>query len=127
MDEMPIWMLAQEILTKIKNELVLEAIDLLHKEIKENRVEINGQTIKLPDKSTEFETDMFIIKQLIEKENEIISTYSEFIRKFDVESKNSAQFVERIEELRKFLMSVSSIKILMNFSKTVDLWILDFA
>ena len=70
---------------------------------------------------------MFIIKQLIEKENEIISTYSEFIRKFDVESKNSAQFVERIEELRKFLMSVSSIKILMNFSKTVDLWILDFA
>ena len=56
MDEMPIWMLAQEILTTIKNELVLEAIDLLHKDIKENRVEINGQTIKLPSKPSDIDT-----------------------------------------------------------------------
>ena len=127
MEDMPEWMLAQEILVKSKNEIILEAIDTLHKEIDEKRLEINGHTIKLPDKSSEIEMDMLIINNLLQQEQEIIKQYSTFIKKTENGEELSPEIVERTEELKKFLMSVAEISLLMNFAKTIDAWVLDFA
>ena len=127
MDDMPEWMLAQEILVKSKNEIILEAIDTLHKEIDEKRLEINGHTIKLPDKSSEIDMDMLIINNLLQKESEIIKQYSAFVKKTEELEEPSSEIIERTEELKKFLMSVAEISLLMNFAKTIDAWVLDFA
>ena len=127
MEDMPEWMIAQEILVKSKNEIILEAIDTLHKEIDEKRLEINGHTIKLPDKSSEIDMDMLIINNLLQQEQKIIKQYSSFIKKTENGEELSPEIVERTEELKKFLMSVAEISLLMNFAKTIDAWILDFA
>ncbi|MEM0201054.1 MAG: hypothetical protein QXD23_01480 [Candidatus Micrarchaeaceae archaeon] len=126
MTDIPKWMIAQEILIKAKNELILEAIDTLHKEVKENRLQINGNVIKLPDKSSEIEMDMLIINNLLEQEQQIVKNYGKFIKEKE-DSEKDPLIVERINELKKFLMSVTQIKILMNFAKTIDEWVLDFA
>ncbi len=126
-DDIPQWMLAQEILVKTKNELILEAIDLVHIEIDEKRLEINGNTVKLPDKSSEIEMDMLIISNLLEKEDEISKQYSEFIKKIENGEEEKPELIERMDELKKFLMAISSIHLLMGFVKVIDSWVLDFA
>ncbi len=125
MADTPKWMIAQELLVKAKNELILEAVDTLHVEIKEKRLEINGNVIKLPEKSSEIEMDMLIINNLLEQETKIVENYGKFIKERESSEKDPLM-IERINELKKFLMSVTQIKILMNFAKTIDEWILDF-
>jgi hypothetical protein len=126
MVDTPKWMIAQDLLVRAQNELIVEAIDTLHIEIKENRLEINGNVIKLPDKSSEIEMDMLIINNLLEQEKQIVENYGKFIKEKE-DSENDPLIIERINELKKFLMAVTQIKILMNFAKTIDEWILDFA
>lgn len=126
MTDTPKWMIAQDILVKAKNELILEAVDTLHIEIKEKRLEVNGSVIKLPDKSSEIEMDMLILNNLLEQEQQIVENYGKFIKEKEDSEKDPAM-IERINELKKFLMAVTQIKILMNFAKTIDEWVLDFA
>ncbi len=127
MDEMPKWMLAQDILIKAKNEIILEAIDSLHNEIKEKRLEVNGHTIKLPDKSSDIEMDMLVIGNILGQEEEIKKKYVEFMKSIEDKKTESPEIIERINELKKFLMAVTGIHILMNYAKVIDAWVLDFA
>ncbi|MGC8479586.1 MAG: hypothetical protein ACP5M9_02875 [Candidatus Micrarchaeia archaeon] len=123
MDKIPAWMKVQEILLKSKNEFILEAIDSLHKEIEEKRIEVKGGAIKLPDKSSEVETDMVIISNLLEQEPSIKERYENFID--SKKDTDDPQLILQIESLRKFLMAVDEIKILINFAKVIDEWITD--
>ncbi len=117
--EVPAWMLCEDIITRIKDELVLEAIDIVHENMDAGRMDISGYVPLLPDKPNEMQRDMFIINNLIEKENEIADKYRPYIEEKNV---SDPAKLKRIEELRKFMLSLSAISMLMRFSKVAESW-----
>jgi hypothetical protein len=120
------WLLCQDMLNKAKNELVTQAIETLHDEINAKNIEINGSLISLPDKPKETEMDMFIINKLLGEEEKMKEMYGNYIKSKETDSiALSASMVERMEKLKKFLLSIEKISILMHYSNMIDAWMND--
>lgn len=118
--DVPAWMVCDEILTKTKDELVLEAIDILHEEIKHKRIDIKGFEPLLPDRPKELERDLFIINNIIAKIDDVRGQYKDYM---NINSRNpDPKNIERAEELGKFLNSVNAISMLMSISKIFSSW-----
>lgn len=115
----PAWMLVEDILTRLKDELVLEAIDILHIEMNAGRIDVSGYVSLLPDKPDEIQRDMYIIGNLMEKESEIMARYGPYLG--EVMESDPAK-MKGIEDLKKFVLSVNAISMLMRFSHVLEKW-----
>lgn len=112
-------MLCEDMLTRLKDELILEALDILHGEMEAGRIDIKGYTALLPDKSDEMQRDMYLINNLRLREAEIREQYAPYLdgtREWDQE------VMQRIDGLRKFVLSVNAISMLMKFSDISGEW-----
>lgn len=117
--EAPAWMLCEDMITRLKDELVLEAADILHKEIEEGRIDVSGYVALFPEKSQELQRDLFVINELVQRQNEILEQYKEYIEKND---ESDPDRLKSIERLKKFILSVKAIGILMQLSGIAELW-----
>ncbi|MHB1830570.1 MAG: hypothetical protein ACYCO0_04210 [Candidatus Micrarchaeaceae archaeon] len=116
----PSWMTCEDIITRMKDEIILEAIDILHDEIKAGRMDIRGYTALLPDKSNEIQKDMYMVRNLVQREEEILEKYKPYFGgKLD---ETDPAMVERVEELKKFVLSVQAITMLMRLSEVAGRW-----
>ena len=122
-EDAPAWMLCEDMITRLKDELILEAIDLLHEELRAGRVDINGYVSPLPDRSDELQKDMYIIGNLVQREPEIEEQYGPLIE--NAMNEKDPERVASIERLGKFLLSVRAISTLMRLSETAEEWALD--
>ncbi len=116
----PSWMACEDMITRMKDELILEAIDILHEEIKAGRVDIRGYTSLLPDKPDEMQRDMYIIGNLVQRKEEILEKYRPYFEG-RYEEADPAK-VEGIEALKKFVLSVQAIAMLMRLSEIAERW-----
>ncbi len=123
--DMPPWMMCQEILVKAKNELILEAMDALHREADAKRIDVKGYTIKIEGKNSEVDRDMFIINNLLAQEEAIRSRYAESIDRAEKGNETDPAVIERVNELKKFLLSLTEIHLTMKYAKVFDSWVLD--
>ena len=118
------WLIAQDILTKVKSEFVAEAMEILHVEIDEKRIAVKGNLGILPDKNAEADNDLFIIRNMIENRDQMHETYSRYLD-MSPGQKLDAKQAKRIEDLRKLMLAVSQISLLMEYADTVDGWVRD--
>ncbi|MEM3839247.1 MAG: hypothetical protein QXF01_01570 [Candidatus Micrarchaeaceae archaeon] len=118
----PAWLLCEDMLTRVKDELVLEAIDILKKEMSEGRININGYVAVLPEKSQELEQDLFVLNNLISNANEIRQQYREYLEKEKRGEITDPGVIARGEGLKKFLMAVDAIELLMHTSRIYGMW-----
>lgn len=112
-------MVCEDIITRLKEELVLEAIDILHEEMKSGRIDIKGYVSLLPDKSDEIQRDMYIINNLRLREAEIVEKYRPYMGEVNETDPNK---LKSIEDLKKFVLSVGAISTLMKFSEVAGAW-----
>jgi hypothetical protein len=123
-DGMPAWLIAQDILTKVKSEFVSEAMELLHAEIDAKRIAVNGALGALPDKNAEADNDLFIIRNLIKNRDQMHETYSSYLDMAPGQQVD-AKRAKRLEDLRKLMLAVSEISLLMEYADTIDGWVQD--
>lgn len=119
----PAWLLCEDILNKIKTELITEAMDTLQEAINSKAIEISGSLVTLPDKPSETEMNMFIINKLLDEKDKIIEQYSGYLA--DESADTDPKKVEQKERLRKFLFAVEQISKLMEYSHLFDPWMTD--
>lgn len=117
-DDTPAWLLCEDMLTKTKDEMILEAIDILHEQINEKRIDIQGYVPVLMDRSEELQKDMFIINNMLANSGQIRSQYSSYMGR---ETKDPA-LLSRIEELKKLVMAIDAIEFLMSMSHVFEEW-----
>lgn len=110
------WLIAQDMFTKVKDELVLEAIDILHEQVEKKRISIEGYTVTLPDQQADVDRDIFILNKILAEAGNIRSQYSEYMKDSAAAGEKDARLIERIEELRKLLLAISEIEMLMSMS-----------
>ncbi len=121
-DGVPAWLRCEDILTRSKDELILEAVDILKNEMKEKRIDIKGYIAALPDKGQELEQDLFMISQLIARADEIRAQYKGYLEKERNGEIKDPEIIARGEGLRRFLMSVDAIDMLMRMSRVFGMW-----
>lgn len=70
--------------------------------------------------------DLFIINRLLDEKEKLIETYSSYIAEKESRKEElTPQIIERIERLKKFLLSIEKISMLMGYSNALDQWIND--
>lgn len=121
-DGVPAWLACEDILTRTKDELVLEAIDILRSEMKAGRIDIKGYVAALPEKGQELEQDLFIVNNLIARAPEIREQYKSYLKSEADGKITDPETIARGEGLRRFLMSVDAIDLLMKFSRAFGMW-----
>ena len=124
-EKTPAWLICDDILTKCKDEIILEAIDILHEEIKAKRIDMQGYVPMLIDKPEEVERDMFLINNLLSRAHEIRENYKDYMKKESEIKDPEPALVARDEELRKFMLALDSIIFLMSLSKVFESWAAD--
>lgn len=118
--KMPAWLVCYDLFTRIKDELILEAIDILHEQMEAKNIDIQGYVSVLQDKSQEVQRDMYIINNLLLREREIREQYQSYIN--GSAGDRNPDVVLRVEQLKKFMLAVDAISMLMNLSKRFEEW-----
>jgi hypothetical protein len=124
-NEIPAWLMCEDILNKIKTELITQAMDKLQEAIDSKAIEVNGSLVTVPDKPSDTEMKMFIINKLIEEHPKIMEKYKGHLSE-DAEEKDPTKVQQR-ERLKKFLLTVEQISNLMQYSHVFDPWMHDVA
>jgi hypothetical protein len=123
-DDMPAWLVMEDILIRVKEGLLSVALETLQTEIDAKRVQINGHLIKTPESLDDKETNLFIISNIVSREGEIIEMYEHEKKK--LESGNvSPEIAYGIDELRKFAMAAVQLSVLMNYVEITNRWMND--
>ncbi|EQD48772.1 hypothetical protein B2A_07856 [mine drainage metagenome] len=124
--EVPTWLYCQDILLSIKEELIAEALDTLNNEIAEHRIDIQGSMVTAQEGSEDIEKKMFVIENLRHKADEIRDQYKSYLRIPEHEKTNlDPDLVGRLESMKKFLLAVTQITMLMDYSEVFDEWARD--
>jgi hypothetical protein len=126
MDDIPAWLLCQDICARAQEELTSQAIETLDREIEAKRLKIDGHLVTADEGTNEIEKKLFVIGKIVDGEQEIYNNYMGMISKLEnSENELTGKLVERIEELKRFLLAVSTISILMRYSKLFRNWFED--
>ena len=121
--EVPAWLYCQDILLSIKEELIAEALDTLDHEIKEKRIDIKGDMVTAQEGSEDMEKKMFVIANLRQKAEEIREKYKSYMSIPEADkAKLDPYLVGRLEPMRKFLLAVTQISMLMDYSDIFNKW-----
>ncbi len=117
-------MLCEDMLNKIREELLVEATEVLHREADAGRIAINGYVVTTPDRPSDMERDFFVINNLLAQEQEMREKYASFIREKEADPKSMDTYtVGRVEEMKKFLTALTEISMLMHCSHEMNEWI----
>lgn len=117
-----------ELLTRAKAEFVTQAIETLHKEVQNKNIDIKGYTMAPPETSNEAEREEVVLNKITEEYGRIRETYDSYAsEKESMGDGMDSAMIERMESLRKFLLSLEKISILMHYGRACDEWMHDVA
>ena len=110
-------------LNKAKGEFITQAIETLRKEIENKNIDIKGQTISAPEDSNENEREEIVLNKIVEDYDKIVEKYEPYLS--GQLTGSDPETVERMEKMKKFILSLGKISILMKYSRLCDEWMND--
>jgi hypothetical protein len=120
----PAWLLCEDIMTKMKEALVDEALTTLHNEIDSGRIKLDAKWINTESQTEALERDMFLINNLIEQAPNMLQVQNDYIMKNEnAGAKMDAEKIEKLENVKRLSMAVSYISVLMRNATVIDDWI----
>ena len=117
-------MVCVDMLNRIKVELITEAMDTLQEAIDAKAISVEGELVNLPDKPSETEMHMFVIRQLVEQRDSIIERYR---GQLNDDKPSDPKMVAQRERLSKFILYVEQIYTLMHYGDMLDSWMNEIA
>ena len=121
----PAWLVCVDLLSKIKTEMITQAMETLQQAIDSKAIEIEGSLVTTPDQHSESEMQIFIIRRLIEQREGIINRYKGYLSASG--EKQTPEMMQQTERLKKFLLSVDQIAMLMHYSEISEHWMNELA
>ncbi len=123
-DDSPAWMLCEELMVKVKEAMVSEAIRVLHEEIDSGRIKLNAGWVNTESQTEELERAMFLINRLVEEAPKMLEAQSKYIAAAEAQdAKADAKTIENIESMKRLGMAVSYISALIGHVGVIDGWI----
>lgn len=120
-------MVCEDLLIRIEAELMSEALDLLHEEVKVGRVKVDGNLVTASEQTSQAENDLFILNKLIEDEGNLRLRYANLVKAVEEGQETNPDVVSRLEEVKRFLLTVSQISMTVAYAKVFSQWFNDAA
>ncbi|MDE1855149.1 MAG: hypothetical protein KGH57_02405 [Candidatus Micrarchaeota archaeon] len=120
-DGTPAWMVCDAIISKMRDELLSQAVSVMRDQLDRKRISLEGQLPAMSEEGGEKEKDAFLLSQIVKEHENIERRFSEYIDQAHV-GKDSLQ---RIDELQKFLLELRQIVMLNDYSKACESWMAD--
>ncbi len=118
-EEMPAWMVCDGIISKMRDELLSQAVSVMHEQLEKKRISLEGQLPTLDEGASGQERDAFLLSQIIKEHKNIERQFGEYIEHAKVGHEDLA----RIEELQRFLLELRQIVMLSDYSKECEGWL----
>lgn len=122
---MPAWMIAEEILSKAERILMESALELLRSQIKSGTIKVDGTFAPSSEAGGEAERDLFLMEKLIADKENLYHRYQNLVSSVESGKERDMHIVERMEEIKKFLLSVSQISLTAKNAKVFREWFSD--
>ncbi len=117
----PSWIACEDLLVKMREELIDRAIKLLNKEIESGHIAVNGSTLFSSEANADMEEAMYLINNLIDDSGRLHKEYNEYIEKNSGRKLSEAE-AKKLGELQKFVLSVEHLNMLMEYSRVLSSW-----
>ncbi len=121
----PAWILCEDLLVRIKEELISEAMRALDRELKSGNIKVNGSLITSAEQDKENEQSLFLINHLIKERQSMHERYNRYMSESN--ERYDAETISRIDALKRFMLSVDAIALLMDYVNVIDSWIKDIS
>lgn len=115
------WLEAQAFLVKMKDDMLARALDALEVEVRAGRAAINGRLVTAVEQN-DSETKMFVLENIVDNADAIIRRHSQSIEELEGSGSLDGKTVERMDELKKFLLAVGKMKMLYDYSVELGNW-----
>ena len=117
----PSWIACEDLLVKMREELIDRAIKLLNREIEAGHISVNGSTLFSSEANADVEEAMYLINNLIDDSGRLHKEYSEYIEKNNGKKLSDAE-AKKFGELQKFVLSVEQLNMLMEYARVLSSW-----
>ncbi|OJI07061.1 hypothetical protein Micr_00021 [Candidatus Micrarchaeum sp.] len=117
----PSWIACEDLLVKMREELIDRAIKLLNREIESGHIAVNGSTLFSSEANADVEEAMYLINNLIDDSGRLHKEYSEYIEKNNGKKLSDAE-AKKFGELQKFVLSVEQLNMLMEYARVLSSW-----
>jgi hypothetical protein len=117
----PSWIACEDLLVKMREELIDRAIKLLNKEIEAGHIAVNGSALFSSEANADVEEAMYLINNLIDDSGRLHKEYNEYMEK-NAGKKLSEAEAKKFSELQKFVLSVEQLNMLMEYSRVLSSW-----
>lgn len=121
----PAWIICQDILVKAKEEFMTEALEMLERSIEEGNIAISGYVLSDPEKHQEQERNLFVLNQIVSRHDEMHKRFASELSALESRGARDAMTIRAIEKLKRFLLTLTKITTLVEYSKEIDEWIND--
>lgn len=125
LDNMPAWMIAEDILSKSERVLMESALELLRRQIISGTIKVDGDIPISSETRAEAERDIFIMERLLLDEENLRLRYENFVNAVESGNEKDAHVVGRTEDIKKFLLAVSQISLTVRHAKVFKAWFAD--
>lgn len=118
-DGQPAWMTCDAIISKMRDELLSQAVSVMHEQLEKKRISLEGQLPSMSEEGGEKEKDAFLLSQIVKEHENIERQFGEYIEQARV----GKDTLERVDELQRFLLELRQIVMLSDYSKECEGWL----
>ncbi len=118
---MPAWLVCDGIIAKARDELLSQAISVMHEQLDKKRISLEGELTVVDEANSEREKDRFLLSQLVKEHANIEKKFSSYLE----EAKISKQDANRMQELERFLLELRQIMLLSDYAKACESWLVE--
>ncbi len=118
---LPAWIACEDLLVKMREELLSRAISLLHKEIDAGHINLEGSVLSSSEASSNLEESLYLINNLIDDSGRLQEEYSKYAES-QKGKKLDDKTAKRFEDLKSFILSVQEMSLLMDYARELRLW-----
>ena len=120
-NKMPAWIICEDLLVKMREELLEEAMSILDKERQAGHIEVNGKPLSTGESGNYTEEALYIINNLIADAPKLHEEYARYIS-VQSDKKLSEADAKRFKELKDFVLAIDELSLLMDYSRILSAW-----
>ncbi|MCL4404364.1 MAG: hypothetical protein M1544_00220 [Candidatus Marsarchaeota archaeon] len=117
----PAWIDCEDLLVKMREELLDRAIKLLNSEIEAGHIKVNGNALFSSESSSDVEQAMYLINNLVDDSGRLHQEYNEYVERSSSKRLDSKE-AKKFEQLQKFVLFVEQITMLMDYARVLSAW-----
>ncbi|MCL5239663.1 MAG: hypothetical protein M1286_04325 [Candidatus Marsarchaeota archaeon] len=120
-DSTPAWMVCDELISKMRDELLSQAVSAMHEQIEKKHLALEGNVVTTSEEGGEKERDAFLLGQIAKEHNNIERQFAMYMEHASIDKEAMAH----AEELQKFLLELRQIVMLSDYAKECEGWLSD--